>query len=103
MATRSTIKLEGYKVAKLYKHFDGRPETTLPWLEKFNQDFCKNRGIDDEYKFAQLIRSSIKDADEFRLDKSPYTGWGVVALDQVMGANFEYRLLRDGSVTVKTL
>jgi hypothetical protein len=103
MATRATIKVEGFNLAKLYKHFDGYPEATLEWLKSFNEDFTKNRGVDATYKFAQLIRSSYKDADNFDLDKSSYTGWGVVGLDEDMGAEFEYRLLNDGTVTVKSL
>jgi len=103
MATRAIIKVQGYKTAQLYKHFDGYPEGTLPWLEAFNKDFTDNRGDDPDYKFAQLIRSSIRDAEEFGLGTCKYTGWGVVPLSEDMGAVYEYCLMGDGSVNVKKL
>jgi hypothetical protein len=100
MATRATIQLEGYKVAKLYKHWDGYPEATLQWLEDFNKDFVENRGDDTEYKFAQLIRSSAFDCEKYGLDASRHTGWGVVGFNGDCGANYQYRLMKDGSVVV---
>ena len=99
MATRATIKIEGINFAKLYKHFDGYPNATLKWLEDFNKDFFDNRGDDPEYKFAQLLRSSVRDSYRFDLDDSKYTGWGIVDYDAVAGENYEYTLLNDGSVT----
>lgn len=103
MATRATIIVEGFTIAKLYKHWDGYPDSTLPWLKKFNEDFTKERGFDPSYKFAQLIRSSVRDAEEFGLDSSEYTGWGVVPVDADMDQDFEYRLLNNGEVTFKSL
>lgn len=100
MATRATIQLEGYKVVKLYKHWDGYPEATLQWLEDFNKDFVENRGDDDSYKIAQLIRSSAFDSEKYGLDDSKYTGWGVVGIDDNCGAEYQYRLMKDGSVVV---
>ena len=70
MATRATIKVEGIESVKVYKHWDGMPKHTLPWLKKFNKDFTKARGDDPDYKFAQLLRSSARDAEEFGLDAS---------------------------------
>ena len=101
MATRSTIKIEGADFAKVYKHWDGYPDRMLPFLEKFNRDFADNRGNDPEYKFAQLLRASVRLAREFRLDKSEYTGWGVVPINEHMGVMYEYTLHTDGSVTYK--
>lgn len=103
MATRSTIKIEGINYAKVYKHWDGNPEATLPWLESFNQDFCDKRGDDPQYKFAQLLRSSGRDAEQYRLDGSAYTGWGVIGYDSNAGEEFEYILHTNGSVTYKAL
>jgi hypothetical protein len=100
MATRATIQLEGYKVAKLYKHWDGYPEATLQWLEDFNKDFVENRGDDPEYKFAQLIRSSAFDCEKYKLDASRHTGWGVVGFNGDCGANYQYRLMKDGTVNI---
>jgi hypothetical protein len=97
MATRSTITVEGISYAKLYKHWDGYPSATLPWLEKFNAQFTDRRGDDPEYKFAQLIRSSVYMADEFGLDESTETGWGVVPIDH--SESYNYVLHSDGSVT----
>jgi len=100
MATPATVQLEGYKVAKLYKHWDGYPDGTLKWLEDFNKDFVENRGDDDEYKFAQLIRSSAFDCEKYHLDPSRHTGWGVLPLSSKCGAQYKYRLMKDGSVKI---
>jgi hypothetical protein len=100
MATTATIQLEGYKVAKLYKHWDGNPKATLEWLEDFNKDFVEKRGYDPEYKFAQLIRSSAFDCEEYGLDSSRYTGWGVVKFNDGYASVYQYRLMKDGSVQV---
>ena len=102
MATRATIIIEGMALVKAYKHWDGYEEATLPWLEEFNKTFTEARGDDPEYKLAQLLRSSARDADKFRLDPSRNTGWGVVPMDADMWEEYEYHLLADGSVLVKT-
>ena len=100
MATTATIQLEGYTVAKLYKHWDGYPESTLKWLEDFNKDFVENRGDDPEYKFAQLIRSSAFHCELYDLDPSRHTGWGVYSMNSGYNGEFQYRLMKDGSVKV---
>ncbi len=99
MATRSTIKVAGLPYAKLYRHWDGYPEATLPWLQKFNEQFTRNRGDDPEYKLAQLIRSSVLMADQFNLDTSQITGWGIVPHSDDCGEEYEYTLHPDGTVT----
>ena len=98
MATRAQIKIEGITFVKVYKHWDGYPSGMLPWLEKFNQDFVENRGDDPEYKFAQLLRNSVRVEDEFGLDKSEHTGWGVIPYNSSPEA-YTYTLHRDGKVT----
>jgi len=101
MGTRATIKVEGISFAKVYKHFDGDVSSTLPWLENFNKTFTKERGNDSEYKFAQLLRSSVRDQEKYRLDPSTDTGWGVGEYDMNYGEEYEYVLKGDGSVTWK--
>ena len=101
MGTACTIKIENVKYAKLYKHFDGYPEGTLNWLEDFNKDFVENRGIDPEYKFAQLLRDSAINAEKYKLDNSEYTGWGIIKYDVSYGEEYEYILKNDGSVKYK--
>ena len=98
MATRAAIKIEGVKFAKVYKHYDGYPSATLKWLEDFNKDFHENRGNDPEYKFAQLLRNSAIAAKEYQLDESKYTGWGVVGYSEDLSEEFEYKLMKDGTV-----
>ena len=100
MATTATISLEGYNVAKLYKHWDGYPEATLQWLEDFNREFVRTRGDDPEYKFAQLIRSSAFDCEKYGLDPSRSTGWGVLEMSSGNVGQYQYRLMKDGSVNV---
>jgi|GEM_PF-6721745 len=80
MSTSAVIIVPGIKCF-LYKHFDGYPKATLDWLVKFNRVFTKQRGIDPQYKMAQLIRSSVIMAEEFKLDRSHYTGWGGCSYD----------------------
>jgi len=98
MSTNAVIRVEDLDV-ELYKYWDGYPEATLEWLKSFHKDFIEKRGVDPQYEFAQLIRSSIRDADKFALDKSHYTGWGVSPKD-VSYYNFLYILKNDGSVEV---
>lgn len=101
MSTRCTIKIEGINYAKAYKHWDGYPDATLKWLEEFNKNFTNNRGDDPSYKFAQLLRSSVRHCSMFNLDPSQYTGWGVLEFDESCTEEFEYLLQKDGSVTYK--
>ena len=102
MGTRALIHVQGLPQVAVYKHWDGSPESTLPWLEKFNKEFAEKRGDDPSYKFAQLLRSSVRDAEEFGLDTSTETGWGVVANDGGdCGEEYTYTLLTDGRVIVK--
>lgn len=103
MATRCTIKIEGINYAKVYKHWDGYPDATLKWLTEFNKNFTNNRGDDPNYKFAQLLRNSIRDCLMFDLDPSQYTGWGVIPFDDNWSEEFEYTLHNDGSVTYKLM
>jgi hypothetical protein len=103
MGTRCVISVEGNCKAKIYKHYDGYPEGTLPWLEKFNKDFTLNRGMDPEYKFAQLLRDSVRSEKEFKLDPSKYTGWGIIGYDADCGQEYEYLLKNDGSVKCKKI
>jgi hypothetical protein len=99
MSTRCTVKVEGVNYAKVYKHFDGYPSATLKWLEDFNKDFTENRGNDPEYKFAQLLRSSSRDAEKYGLDDSDYTGWGVMKYADDWNEEYEYTLHKDGTTT----
>ena len=103
MATRCTIKIEGINYAKVYKHWDGYPDATLGWLRVFNHEFTKERGDDAEYKFAQLLRSSARDAEKYNLDASLHTGWGVIPFEDNWSEEFEYTLHKDGSVTYKLM
>ena len=101
MGTRCTIKVEGVNFSKVYKHWDGNPGSTLGWLEDFNKCFTDKRGVDSSYKFAQLLRSSSKKADEFDLDPNEFTGWGVEPYDAYVGEEYEYTLKNSGEVTYK--
>lgn len=99
MATRAIIKIEGCYYACIYKHWDGYPDGLLAWLESFNKDFAENRGNDPQYKFAQLLRDSVRNEKDFNLDSSRYTGWGVYPLPCGAGQGYEYTLHTNGSVT----
>ena len=101
MGTRCIIEVKGVDYAKVYKHWDGYPEATLPWLTKFNKEFTENRGDDPAYKFAQLLRSSVFDCEEFDLDDSKETGWGVVSPTTDCDVSYTYILEKDGTVTIR--
>jgi hypothetical protein len=100
MSTNAVIRVQGLPDVDVYKHFDGCPSSTLPWLEKFNEDFTKIRGDDPSYKFAQLLRSSAFDCEAFNLDQSKSTGWGVFN-HNLHEYDYLYILNTDGSVTVE--
>ena len=94
MATRSTIKIDGVKYAKIYKHWDGYPEANYIWLKEFNDRFNKLRGDDPSYKFAQLLRFASKYGEKFTLDQSEFTGWGVIKYDAECWEEYEYHLTK---------
>lgn len=100
MSTPAVIKIDGYKVAKLYKHWDGYPSSTLAWLEDFNKQFIEKRGEDLPYHFAQLVRSSALMGEKYRLDLSTETGWGVYGYNDNIDGTYEYTLNMDGSVSL---
>lgn len=105
MSTNALISVQNLKRVYLYKHYDGYPRRTLPWLQKFNKEFTERRGVDNSYKFAQLVRnSSHPDAiAEFGLDPSDTTGWGVFVSEEStfpkVGQEYMYQLNEDGTVT----
>jgi len=101
MATRCVIEVEGVEYVKIYKHWDGYPDATLPWLIEFHRTFLETRGIDPEYEFAQLLRSSERDGEKFGLDQSKITGWGVLSHDSRVGAEYLYILKNNGSVETR--
>ena len=101
--SNAIIKIEGlddYELdnAAIWKSFHGDPANTLPWLEKFNQDFFQMSGGDPICKFAQCLRSSVLCSEEFDLDASVTTGWGICGDE--WDADYIYTLMRDGTVTV---
>lgn len=103
MSTSCEIRIQGCRTAKVYKHWDGDPESTLPWLKEFNKNFAAKRGDDSTYKLAQLLRSSAFDADKFNLDSSTVIGWGVVPYRQNWYVEYIYTLNKDGTVSVKVV
>ena len=99
MSTSCTIAVDDVNYAKVYVHWDGYPSHMMPWLENFNKDFVDHRGFDPQYKFAQLLRSSVFNKDDYGLDPSKYTGWGVVPFNEDQGVSYEYTLHPNGLVT----
>jgi len=101
MGTRAVINIEGLEFASIYKHYDGYPEATLKFLMNFNRNFSDKRGSDPSYKFAQLLRETIRSGQKYELDMSEFTGWGVIEPGVDVGQEFEYDLLDNGNVEVK--
>ena len=100
MGTSASIRVQGVDYVELYKHNDGYPEGTLPWLEEFNKRFVSNNGIDPSYKMAQLVRSSFEFTLDYNLDPSLFTGWGLEPYESVE-VDYIYTLMDDGSVKVQ--
>lgn len=102
MSTPAIISIEKFPNFYLYKHWDGDPEETLGWLEYFNNRFIMNRGSserENQYKAAQLVRSSVFEWSTFNLDPSQSTGWGIVT-DDNWYAKYHYILKLDGTVDI---
>jgi hypothetical protein len=97
MATTCTIKIEGIKFAKIYKHWDGNNPHLLKWLKNFNDKFEKERPNEVQYKFAQLLRQAYADGiimGSEVLDSSLTTGWGVMDYNGPDG-DYNYILTQD--------
>ena len=102
MATSATIRIQDFNLCEVYKHWYGNPESILKWLQDFNRDFVKNMGHDPEYKLAQLLRSSVRDAEKYDLDITDlHTGWGVFPINGIE-SQYTYTLNTNGSVHVKS-
>lgn len=57
MSTRSQIKLKNStNNIHIYKHSDGYPEGVLPVLVPFVKDFMAERGYEEDYILAQIVR-----------------------------------------------
>lgn len=100
MATSALITLEGFPKFSLYRHHDGYPSGTLPFLTFFNERFTKIRGNDLEYKAAQLVRATIIYGEQFHLCMDETCGWGICP-DANISVDFYYTLHGDGSVTYR--
>jgi len=60
VSTRAHIKVEGEEVL-IYKHSDGYPDGVhgvLAWLQPIVTRFVTERGSDEEYLLAQIIRQA---------------------------------------------
>jgi hypothetical protein len=99
MATRAIIHMDD-KTIGIYKHWDGYPEATLPWLEEFHEDFLKNQGWDPEYELAQLLRSTVRFQKKYGLDNDLYTGWGITTLEDASWIDYVYTLQKDGLILI---
>lgn len=98
MSTNALIQVQNSNVI-LYKHFDGGPASTLPWLMKFHADFLEERGYADEvHETAQLVRSTVLMQEEFDLDPSTATGWGLYDGKLEGDETLEYVLMSDGRI-----
>lgn len=99
MATRATISIANAP-AVLYKHWDGYPEAVLPWLTAFIQR-DEPRLDNPSYALAQLLRSSVWYAEEFGLDDSHQTGWGLSrSHQQHSDTAFRYTITPDREIVV---
>lgn len=78
MSTRSVIRFKNDEVGSMiYKHWDGYPSATIPWLVDKVKTFTEKRGNDYTYFAAYILKSVLVDAEKYGLDDSPLTGWGL--------------------------
>ena len=105
MATSALIRFQGLPFGAVVRvHWDG--DRLAPWLIAFNKRFAHERGDDPTYKVAQLLRDSVRQADEYKLDPSEFTGWAVMngsESDDYFDVQHVYTLRRDGEVVQKVL
>lgn len=88
MSTRAQIMVKGSPVL-VYKHCDGYPNGTLPFLTEFVDKYLEGRGTDIYYFLSQYLRhEAFKEqvrmsGDSFFSDRPQYlpsrslTGWGL--------------------------
>jgi hypothetical protein len=100
MSTSAIIVVMGLEDICLFKQADGYPSSTLKWLQDFNKRFTQERGHDENYKFAQLVRSSATDAEKYNLFQSEFRGWGIYEPTEI-GYDYKYILKSDGTVTIE--
>jgi len=80
MSTRCQIKLKNSEDnIYIYKHCDGYPEGVIPYLKIIVDKFMANRGYDECYMLAQIVRYFA--VEEHKQGYSPqlghFTGWGL--------------------------
>lgn len=114
MGTRCLIRFndsENETGTMIYKHWDGYPSATVPWLVEKIKDFTEKRSNSDySYFVAYLLKSISKDSEKFGLDDSLYTGWGFFKDDGLgknnklkdkYGVDYVYSIdLKDGIVKI---
>lgn len=93
MSTRCQIKIKDSEDnIFIYKHWDGYPKKVIPILKPFVDKFIKERGQDDAYLLAQIIRHFA--IEEYKSGElSEFTGWG---LDCDQHGDIEYLYEVDG-------
>lgn len=97
----TVVRVDGLDNVELFIHRVISVDLFEEWLKEFNADFRKNRGADPSYKFAQLLRSSMFDADTFALDKNCLYGWEVLKQGNIEDSSHDYMYIleKDGSVS----
>lgn len=95
MSTRSVIRFKNDEVGTMiYKHWDGYPSATIPWLCTKIKEFTEVRKNDYSYFFAYVLKNIFNDAKEFGLDDSKFTGWGLLKHDdraaRSLGVDYVY-------------
>jgi len=101
MLNPTVVRINGFNTIEIYIHRVISQDLFLKWLNEFNSGFAKQRGNDSSYKFAQLLRSSVFDADKFALDKNILYGWEVLKTNSADESYFDYLyvLNNDGTVS----
>ena len=103
MGTSAKITVKGVDKVCIYFHYDGYESHTGFFLASLAIDFVKNRGDDENYFFAQILRQSMifdmmyenshkEDLHAVMHDMSrKFTSYGVFNSDEI-DANCDYEI-----------
>ena len=102
MGTSCLFRVEGTDAA-IYQHYDGDPQTVLPWLLPFSTAFFAARGHDPQYFLAQCLFAA-KFATAPYTEPTPtqhFNGWGVTAHeDSTPDVDYIYDFSGDGACVI---
>lgn len=99
----AVVRVQGLPQVELFVHRVISVDLFEEWLREFNEAFCNERGFDPQYKFAQLLRSSVFDADKFAIDTNCIYGWEVLPQCNIEDSSHDYLYILNNDGTIISL